>query len=90
MIRNAVIDSLMNRRSIRRYKPDAPSDEVVATVVRAGQQAPFAMQLGSVLLSRNAGKNPFKAPLCFTICVDSHRMEKVMARRGWQRAASDL
>ncbi len=90
MIRNTVIDSLMNRRSIRKYKPDAPPDEVVATVVRAGQQAPFAMQLGSVLLSRNSGKNPFKAPLCFTICVDSHRMEKVMARRGWQRAASDL
>jgi nitroreductase len=86
---NGVIDSLMSRRSIRKYKPDPPSDEVVETVVRAGQHAPFAMQLGSVLLSRKAGKNPFKAPLCFTICADAHRLERVMERRGWKRSASN-
>ncbi len=90
MLHNEVIDSLMNRKSIRRYKADSPSDEVVESVVRAGQQAPFAMQLGSVLLSRRPESNPFRAPLCFTICVDVHRMEKVMEKRGWKRNASDL
>lgn len=90
MIRNEVIDSLMNRKSIRNYTGEQPSDEAVETVVRAGQQAPFAMQLGSVLLSREAEHNVFRAPLLFTICADVHRMEKVMVSRGWELAASTL
>jgi len=80
----------MNRKSIRTYLEQMPSDEVVATVVRAGQQAPFAMQMGSVLLSRNREKNVFRAPLLFTICADIHRMEKVMEMKGWKRKASDI
>ena len=75
MIHNPVIDSLMQRKSIRSYKPDQPSQEVVETIVSAGQSAPFAYQLGSVLLSRHAEKNPWHAPLNFTICVDLHRFE---------------
>jgi FMN reductase (NADPH) len=90
MIHNPTIDILLNRKSIRKYTREQPSDEVVETIVRAGQQAPFASQLGSLLLSRNTAKNPFKAPLLFTVCVDSHRFELVMARRGWQMAANDL
>jgi len=87
---NKVIDVLMSRKSIRKYKSEQPSDEIVEMVVRAGQQAPFAMQMGSVLLSKDAGHNVFGAPLMFTICVDVHRMEKVMEKRGWERAASDI
>jgi len=90
MCEDQVMDTLMGHRSIRRYLQDMPSDSVLEKVVRAGQQAPFAMQLGSVLLSRDAGRNVFNAPLMFTICVDLHRMEKVMERRGWKRSASDL
>jgi nitroreductase len=33
---------------------------------------------------------PFGAPLLFTICVDFHRMELVMARRGWKMVTNDL
>jgi FMN reductase (NADPH) len=33
---------------------------------------------------------PFKAPLFFIICVDSHRHEAIMARRGWQMVQNDL
>ena len=67
-----------------------PSDEVVTTIVRAGQQAAFAYQLGSVLLSCKREQNPFHAPLLFTICVDAHRMELVMAKRGWKLQSNDL
>jgi len=84
-----IIQAMLNRKSIRKYKQETPSDEVVAAVVRAGQQAPFASQLYSVLLSRQ-GKLPFGAPLLFTICVDFHKLELFMARRGWQRATNDL
>jgi nitroreductase len=90
MIHNPVIDSLMQRKSIRSYKPDQPSQEVVETIVRAGQQAPFAYQLGSVLLSRHAEKNPWHAPLNFTICVDLHRFELIMQKRGWEVTSNDL
>lgn len=87
---NPVIRSLMSHRSIRKYTDASPSDEVVKTIVRAGQQAAFGYQLGSVLLSRKREKNPFEAPLYFIICIDLHRAELVMARRGWKVESNDL
>jgi nitroreductase len=87
---NQIISTMLNRKSIRRYQEAMPSDEVLETVVRAGQQAPFASQLCSLLLSRDLEDNPFKAPWLFIVCVDSHRWEQVMARRGWQMVGDDL
>jgi nitroreductase len=89
MIENTVITTMLQRRSVRKYTDQKPSDEDVETVVRAGQQAPFASQLYSVLLTRKR-KAPFGAPLWFTICVDIHKMELFMARRGWQVVSSDI
>jgi nitroreductase len=90
MLSNPIIEAIMRRKSIRRYTHEQPADEVIHTIVRAGQQAPFAAQLGSLLLRRDLERNPFKAPLLFTICVDVHRMEAVMAMRGWKREMSDV
>ena len=89
MINNPVIQAMLNRKSIRHYLPEMPSDEVIETVVRAGQQAPFASQLASLLLSRDREKNPFRAPLLFTICVDSHKWEIIMAERNWEMIGDD-
>jgi nitroreductase len=86
---NDVIDVMMNRKSIRKYTPQIPSEQVLEAVIRAGQQAPFAAQLCSVLLTRKKGV-PFGAPLLFTICVDLHRMELVMAKRNWNTVTNDL
>lgn len=88
MLTNPIIESMLNRKSVRKYTDQQPTDEVIETVVRAGQQAPFASQLCSLLLTRK--KAPFGAPLWFTICVDMHRMELVMAKRGWTVVANDL
>ena len=90
MISNAVINTLLDHKSIRRYTDESPGDEIVETVVRAGQQAPFVSQLYSVLLSRHRSEHPFSAPLLFTICVDVHKLERVMARRGWKVVTNDL
>ena len=86
---NPIINSLINRKSVRKYTDQKPSDEVIETVVRAGQQAPFAGQLYSVLLNRKK-RNPFGAPLLFTLCVDMHKLELIMARRGWKTASNNL
>jgi FMN reductase (NADPH) len=89
MLTNPLIETMLNRKSIRKYTDKMPSDEVIQTVVQAGQQVPFASQLGSVLFTREKGI-PFGAPLLFTICVDLHRMELIMSRRGWQKVTNDL
>ena len=86
---NPVIETMLNRKSIRKYKPQIPSNEIIETVVRAGQQAPFASQLCSLLLSRKQGENPFKAPLFFIVCVDSHKWELIMAERDWEMNCDD-
>ncbi len=86
---NEVIETLLSRKSIRKYTDQTPSDEVLQAVVRAGQQAPFASQLCSVLLTRKKGL-PYGAPLLFTICVDLHRMELIMHKRDWHKVTNDL
>ncbi len=80
----------MNRKSIRAYLDEEVGDDLIVAIVRAGQQAPFAYQLCSLLLSRKREENPFGAPLLFTICVDSHRLEVVMAQRGWKLIKNDV
>ncbi|MDH5482444.1 MAG: nitroreductase family protein [Candidatus Bathyarchaeota archaeon] len=85
-----IIKIMLEHKSIRKYKDEMPSDEVVETIVRAGQQAPFASQAYSVLLSRKRERNPFKSPLLFTICVDYHKFELIMAKRGWKPVTNDI
>lgn len=90
MINNPIVETMLKRKSIREYGEESPSEEVMETIVRAGQQAPFASQFYSMLLSRNRERHPFNAPLLFTICVDLHKMERIMAKRNWQMVAYDL
>lgn len=89
MLRNPTLDGLMHRKSIRVFTDQKPSNDVLIAIVRAGQQAPFAAQLGSLLLRRDQKRNPFAAPLLFTVCVDVHRMEAILAKRGWKRVMCD-
>jgi FMN reductase (NADPH) len=89
MIHNETIDMMMKRHSVRKYTDQQPADEVIETIVRAGQQAPFAGQLCSVILTRKK-RLPWGAPIMFTVCVDMHRMELIMAKRGWKTMTSDI
>jgi nitroreductase len=90
MANNVIIDAMLNRKSIRKYKKRMPSDKVIKTIVRAAQQAPFAAQLYSFLLTKDFKKNPFGAPLQFVICVDMHKLELIMARKKWKTVCNDL
>lgn len=87
---NLVIQTMLEHKSIRKYTDETPSEEVIKTIIRASQQAPFASQLYSILLSRNRKRNPWKAPILFTICVDVHKFEHIMAKRNWQIVTNDL
>jgi len=87
---NPVIQTILDHKSIRKFTDKLPSDEVIETIVKSGQQAPFASQCYSLLLSRNRSRNPMKAPLLFTICIDSHKFELIMAKRNWKMATNDL
>jgi len=86
---NPVISTMMKRKSVRKYTSQQVDDATIETVVRAGQQAPFAAQLYTMLLNRKK-KHPFGAPLLFTFCVDMHKLEVIMARRGWKTVSNNL
>ncbi|MEM2780736.1 MAG: nitroreductase family protein, partial [Candidatus Bathyarchaeia archaeon] len=90
VLSNPVIEVLLSHKSIRKYKPDTPHEDVIRTIVRAGQQAPFASQAYSIILSRDREHHPYKAPLMFTICVDYHKFERIMEKRGWRIVTNDL
>lgn len=90
MENNPTIRIMLEHKSIRKFTDKIPTDKVVRTIVRAGQQAPFASQYYSVLLSRKRKRNPFNAPLLFTICIDSYKFERIMAERNWRLVTNDL
>ena len=89
MIHNPVIDTLMARKSVRKFTDQVPTEEEIETIVRAGQQAPFAMQLGDMVLDRGP-KNMLGAPLLFIICYDIHRMGLVAKQRNWDIEVDDM
>ena len=90
MKNNPTIQALMNHRSIREYSGKEISDEMIETIVQAGQQAAFAFQGYSVLLSRKKDKHPFKSPLYFIVCADLHKMEMIMKKRNWDIVMNDV
>ena len=86
---NDVIKTMMNRKSVRRYEPRMPEPGVIETIVRAGQQAPFASQLYSVILCTD-GKFAFHAPVAFVICLDVHKLKLFMNKRGWDIKTNNI
>jgi len=87
---NPTIEAMMNRKSIRKYKADMPSEEILEAVVKAGQMAPFATQACSVILCRDIKKHAYKAPWMFTVCVDSYKFELIMKKRDWKMITNNL
>ena len=90
MKNNQVIKTLLAHRSIRKYTDENIDRENIEMIVRAGQQAAFAYQIYSVMLSTRKDKNPFKAPVLLTICVDLYKFERIMEKLGWKIIQNDL
>ena len=47
---NQIIEAMEHRRSVRKYKPDMPSREVIERICRAGSYAPTGMNLQSPII----------------------------------------
>lgn len=90
MIHNETIDLLLGHRSIRSYTNEPVSQEMIDTICAAGQQAAFAHQCYSIVISRDAAKHAFNAPIHFLICIDVYKLELILQKRGWQRTMCDL
>jgi FMN reductase (NADPH) len=89
MITNATIEVLMNRKSVRKFTDRKLTSDELETIVRAGQQAPFASQLCSVLYSTE-GAIAYDAPIWFAVCVDKYKLERFMKLRGWRIVTNNL
>lgn len=87
---NETIQLMLRHASIRRFREDDLDDKTIEIIARAAQQAAFASQLYSILLTRDRARNPFGAPALFTICVDAHKLELIMADRRWSLVTNDL
>jgi nitroreductase len=81
---NEFIKTILARRSIRKYKNDQVSDDVVKTLLEAAMAAPSASnlkpwhfiviknreKLDSLAEAHPYGKMLFEAPLCIAVCGD--------------------
>jgi FMN reductase (NADPH) len=89
MITNPTIEVLLNRKSVRKFTDRKLTRDELETIVRAGQQAPFASQLYSVLYSTE-GPIAYDAPIWFVLCVDTYKLERFMKLLGWRIVTNDL
>jgi FMN reductase (NADPH) len=89
MITNPTIEVLMNRKSVRKFTNRKLTRDELETIVRAGQQAPFASQLCSVVYSTE-GTIAYDAPIWFVVCVDTYKLERFMKLRGWRIVTNNL
>jgi FMN reductase (NADPH) len=89
-LQNETIRLMLRHASIRRFRDEDINDETIETIARAAQQAAFASQLYSIVLTRDRKRIPFGAPVLFTICVDIHKLELIMDRRRWSLVTNDL
>jgi FMN reductase (NADPH) len=89
MMTNPTVEVLMNRKSVRKFTNRKLTEDELETIVRAGQQAPFASQLYSVLYSTD-GPMAYGAPIWFVLCVDTYKLERFMKLRGWRIVTNNL
>lgn len=97
MTDNIVIDTINNRRSIRKYLDKPVSDDVLSQILKAGFRAPFAAQLCSVIYTRSrekikeAGIGVYPtAPVHMVFFIDFVRLEKIMTHRGHEYGYDDM
>jgi nitroreductase len=96
---NSVIETIMHHRSIRKFTDKEVPDDLIETIVRAGQQAPFTGQMYSVIVCRDEQKKKEvtqyfglvdKAPVFLLFCADFRRLEKFIAAKGRENQMEEI
>ncbi len=88
--RQNLFELLTSRSSVRSYLDQPVPEELITKIVAAGQRAPFSAQTTSIVLTRQRQHIPWGAPAFLIFCLDHHRMERIMARKGWRMKSHPL
>lgn len=89
-IHQNLFELLNSRASVRSYLDKPLPDELITKIVAAGQRAPFSAQTTSIILTRQRQNIPWNAPVFLIFCLDHHRQERIMARKGWEMKSHPL
>jgi len=92
---HSLLNVILNRSSVRRFKPSPISDKILERILRAGQRAPSACSLQTysfIVVEDSAKRNKIEAlcgqsfirdaPLWIVVCADMNRLEKTLKMIG--------
>lgn len=98
-LRNTVIEQIRSRASVRSYRDESVSDDVIDACIDAAMRAPTSsnLQMWSAVVTRDVEtrnrlaalsgdqRHIKEAPVFVTWCVDRARLEAVCDRRGYRQ-----
>ena len=101
---NPTIELIHQHGSVRHYKPDPVSLQMIETIVEAGQRASTSsnLQMYSVVVTTeeekrqqlmefcNGQKHIGQAPVFMTWCADLSRLERVCALQGYEQVSGNM
>ncbi|MGI6164347.1 MAG: nitroreductase family protein [Bacillota bacterium] len=95
----AVVDTIMNRATVRSFLDRDVSDEIIWKLARAAQQAPFTGQMYAMIYTRDSEKKEAlskylggfikNAPVFVLFCIDFRKLEKFIAYKERENKAND-
>lgn len=103
ILHNATVDALLERRSIRKFKPKPLSDDIVETLETVAQHAAssqFLNDWSAIRITDPAAKKrlaeiggqPYiaTAPLLYVFVLDEHRNAAIAASKGVETASDEF
>lgn len=103
LLHNATVDTLLERRSIRKFKPKPLSDDIVETLETVAQHAASSQFLNDWSAIRitdsdtkkrlaEIGGQPYiaTAPLLYVFVLDEHRNAAIAASKGVETASDEF
>ena len=103
ILHNATVDALLERRSIRKFKPKPLSDDIVETLETVAQHATssqFLNDWSAIRITDPAAKKrlaeiggqPYiaTAPLLYVFVLDEHRNAAIAASKGVETASDEF
>lgn len=103
ILHNATVDTLLERRSIRKFKPKPLSDDIVETLETVAQHAAssqFLNDWSAIRITDSAAKKrlaeiggqPYieTTPLLYVFVLDEHRNAAIAASKGVETASDEF